>query len=355
MAHRIYDSLKKRKNFMMKFDDAPFDAGELKPGWATPTFDKFFTRTVDTPVLLEQSTTFPMTSLQHNLDDLDVNLELDSQRTAGGASAPLTSNETDPNITGKQLLAQPLQAKSIISDNFIDENIEKDGFMTSWMNLLADAMGPAFELWGVFADSSVTTVAGEGTGYKMTDGLVAQARAISADNSEEANGLSGLVYKNKIGEGILDAVQRYIDQDGDIGNARCVLPPQAYSRLMAEIATTREGDLADAIYQKGDMTTILGVELAQDRVLKQTRNGYDKMKFTAGEYKANGAIVDNMKYGFIGQPANVVFGMMKSIEQKNQWDIEVLGYKVAQLVKGDAKIHYNQDTLVIPITMNDKT
>jgi len=352
---RIYDNLKNKKDFMMKFDDAPFDAGKLKPGWATPTFDKFFTRVVDTPVLLEQSTTLPMSSLQHNLDDLDVDVELETQRTGTGASAPLTSVEIDPKKTGKQLLAKPLQAKTIISDNFIEENIEKDGFMDTYVGLLSESMGPAFEKWGLYADSSVATIAGEGTGYKEADGIISQLCSISADATKEANGLATLTYKNKIGDGLLAAIERYIDQDGDVGNARCVLPPQIYARLMAEIAKDRNTNLGDAIFQDGKMTKLLGIELVQDNVLRRTANGYDKMKFTSDEYKASGSAKDKMLYGFIGQPQNIIFGMMRDIEVKNQWDIDVLGYKVALLVKGDAKVHYDQDTLAIPFTMNDKT
>jgi len=351
---RIYDNLKNKQDFMMKFDDAPFNNGVLKPGWATPTFDKFFTRVVDTPVLLEQSTTLPMTSLQHNLDDLDADVELQTQRTGAGASAPLTAVEIDPKKTGKQLLAKPLQAKTIITDNFIEENIEKDGFMDTYVNMLSEKMGPAFEKWGLYADSTVTTIAGEGTGYKDADGILAQLKAISADNTKEANGLATLTYKNKIGEGILAAIERYIDQDGDVGNARCVLPPQIYARLMAEIAKDKNTNLGDAVFQDGNMTKLLGIELVQDNVLRRTANGYDEMKFTNDEFKASGTAKKNMLYGFIGQPNNIIFGMMRDIEIKNQWDIDVLGYKVAMLVKGDAKVHYDQDTLGIPFTMNDK-
>ncbi len=350
----IYEKLKNREQVMMKFDDNPFTDGDLNPGWATPTYDNFFIRMADKPVLLNQSTVFPMTSVQHNLDDLDVDIELDAQRsTSTGKSLGLTENETNPRITGKQLNAQPLQGKTIITDNFLDENIEKEGFLTTYLNVLGEAMGPAFERWGIFADTTVPTVSGEGTGYAMANGLIAQAKAISTDNTNEANGLAKLVYKDNVGLGVLDAIERYIDQDGDLNNATCVLPPTMYSRLMREIAQDRETDLGDAVLQKGDMTTLLGIELVQDNILRETRNGYGTMKFTNGEYKGNGSNVDKMQYGFIGQPNNVVFGMMREMETKQQYDLEIWGYKVGMRVKGDCKIHYDQDTLVVPFTMNN--
>ena len=195
----IYDQIKNQKNFMFKFDDAPFDSGVLKPGWAEPSYDKFFTRMVDEPVLLNQSTTFPMTALQHDLDMLTAEVELDTQRTTTGASAPLTSTETEPDKNRKQLLAQPLQAKTVVTDNFLEENIEGENFMDLYMGLLAEAMGPAFQRFGIFADTSVSTVSGEGTAYKTTDGILKQLINISTDSNNEANGLAKLTYQNDVG------------------------------------------------------------------------------------------------------------------------------------------------------------
>lgn len=341
-----------KQDFILKFEDAPFSDDVLNPGWAEPTYDEFFTRMVDSPVLLNQSAMLPMTALQHDLDMLTAEVELDSQRTSTGASAPLTSNETAPNKVRKQLLAQPLQAKTVITDNFIEENIEGEGFMTTYMNILADAMGPAFQRYGVFAELNSTNVPGEGTGFASTNGVLAQLKEISSNNDTDAQGLASLVYKDNIGEGIMNAIARYSDQDGNISNATVVLPPQMYSRLMVEIATDKNTDLGDAVYQNGEVTKIMGMEIKQDNVLRETRNGYDSMQFTNGEYKGNGTKVDKMKYGFIGQPNNLVFGMMRDFEIKNQWDIDVLGYKVALLCKGDVKVLWDQDTLAIPFTMN---
>ena len=308
---------------------------------------------VDKPVLLEQSTVYPMTSLQHDIDDLDVNIELDSQRDINGISTGLTSNETNPKFTRKQLTAQPLQAKTIITDNFMEENIEKENFLSTYLGLLADKMGPAFELFGVYADTSVSTVTGEGTGYKMTNGILAQAKTIKTDNNNPCNGLSNLITLNSNPlEGVLDAIDLYIEQDGDLSNANIVLSPVAYSKLMRDIYANRDTPLGDAVLLEGECPTIMGLPLVADSVLKDTRNGYDTMKFTDGEYKGNGTNVSRMNYGFIGNPNNIVFGMMRDFNVINQWDIDVLGYKIAMLCKGDVKIHFDQDTLILPCTLS---
>lgn len=345
--------IKDRADFSLKFNDAPFNTnGILNPGWAEPTYDDFFLRMVDEPVLLNQSTVVPMANLQHDLDMLIPSLDFEAQRdTQTGVSTPLTTTELNPQMNRKQLVAQPLQARVNISDNFLEENIEKEEFLTTYINQLADEMGPAFERWGIFADMSQSATAP--TGFKMTNGILAQLKAISSDNNEEANGLANLVYKDNVGNGILDAMEMYVDQDGNISNATCVLPPQIYAKLMVEIARDKNTDLGDAVFQDGNVTKILGIEIVADDILRETRNGYERMQFTDGVYKGNGTYVDKMKYGFIGQPSNVVFGMMREFDIKNQWDIDVLGYKVALLCKGDVKVLWNQDTLAIPFTMNN--
>ena len=351
----IQTKIQNKQDFNFKFADAPFDSnGVLSPGWAEPTYDDFFTRMVETPVLLNQSTVLPMTAIQHDLDMLTANVELDSQRDIStGQSIGLTPNETAPGLLRKQLVAQPLQAKTIITDNFLEENIEGDRFMDTYLNILADSMGPAFERFGIFSDKNVTTVSGEGTGYRTTDGLLSQLKAISSNASNPNYGLAKLIHRDRVGEGVLDAIERYVEQDGNISNATCVLPPQIYARLMIEIAQEKETDLGDAVYQNGEITQILGITIVQDNIIRETRNGYNTMKFDDdGEYSSTGTAVDKMLYGFIGQPNNVVFGMMRDFEVRNQWEIDVLGYKVALLCKGDAKILWDQDTLAIPFTMN---
>lgn len=350
----LKEKIKNHEDFSLKFNDAPFNNnGILNPGWKEPTYDDFLLRMVDEPVLLNQSTVLPMTALQHDLDMLTTDIELDSQRDNNGVSTPLNATETVPNMERKQLVAQPLQARTVVSDNFLEENIEGADFLTTYMNELADAMGPALETWGIFADTTVATQTGEGTGYKMTNGIISQLKTIAEDATTDAKGLANLVYKDNVGDGILNAIEAYIDQDGNIKNATCVLPPQVHAKLMIEIARNRETDLGDAVWQDGTTTKILGIEVTADNILRKTRNGYGSMKFTNGEYKSNGTAVDNMKYGFIGQPNNIVFGMMRDLDIKNQWDIDVLGYKVALLCKADVKLLWDEDTLGIPFTMNN--
>ena len=345
--------IENREDFSLKFADAPFDSNNiLNPGWAEPTYEDFFKRMVDEPVLLNQSTVLPMTALQHDLDMLTADVELDSQRDATGNSSKLTNNELSPNMDRKQLVAQPLQAKSVISDNFLEENIEGEDFLSNYMNLLADNMGPAFEMFGLYANTTQSQVAGEGTGYGMTNGVLAQLQSVASDSNNESNGIGKLVYGDNVGEGILENIQRYVEQDGNISNATLVLPPAVHSKFMLEIAKNKDTALGDAVFQDGNITKILGIEIVADPILRKTRNGYDKMRFTNDEYKGNGTAVDKMSYGFLGQPSNLVFGMMREFDVKNQWDIDVLGYKVALLCKGDVKVLWDQDTLAIPFTRN---
>lgn len=339
-----------------KSADAMFDAnGKLAPGWAEPTFDDFFTKLDEEPVLLDQSRMIKMTSAQHDLDDLDADLDFQAQRdTTTGNSLKLTDTEIPIKRTRKQLTAQALQAMTVVTQNFIDENIENDGFMSTLMNLLGNKTGPAMERWGIYSDPNGTLATGEANGFAMTKGLIAQAIDIKKDNDTDANGLANLVYSDDVVGGLLDAAEMYVEQDGNMKNANIVVPPIMYTRAVRDIAT-RETDYGDAILKDGKIPMIMGMEVVQDNTLRETRNGFDKMKFTNGEYKANGTNVTDMRYAFIGEPSNIAFGMMRDIQMYSQWDIREIGYIVAILAKADAKIHRDEDTLIVPFTKNEKS
>ena len=349
----IAEQFKNREQVMMKFSDAPFaGSAVLNPGWAEPTYDDFFMRMEDTPVLVNQSTVIPMTALQHDLDDLTLSVEFDAQRTMSSGypstSTGLTATETVPHFTRKQLLAQPLQAKTIITENWLDENIEGARFLDKYLGRLGEAMGPAFERWALFAKKGSTPVTGEGTGYALADGILAQLEAIAVDQSAN-KGINPLIASNNLLEGIVGAILNYIDQDGDIMGATLLLPPTIYARLMAEIANNEKTEFDRLILQEANMTKIMGIEIKQDNILRSTRNGYGTMKFDEdGNYDTTGTAVEGISWGILTKATNIIFGMMKNIETRNQYDIDILGYKVAGLCKGDVKVHWDQDTIALP-------
>lgn len=351
----IAEQFRNREQVMMKFSDAPFTGSAvLNPGWAEPTYDDFFMRLEDQPVLVNQSTIIPMSALQHDIDDMSLNVELDAQRTMSSgypsSSTGLTSNETAPTFKRKQLLAQPLQCKTLITENWLDENIEGQRFLDKYLGRLGEAMGVGFERWALFAKKGVSTVSGEGTGYALADGILAQLEAVAVDQSAN-KGIANAVATNNILEGIVNSILAYIDQDGDIMGATLLLPPTIYARLMAEIANNEKTEFDRLILQEANMTKIMGIEIKQDNILRTTRNGFGTRKFdstTKAYDPTNGSNITGLTWGILTKATNIIFGMMRNIETRNQYDIDILGYKVAGLCKGDVKVHYDQDTIAIP-------
>lgn len=347
------------QNFNVKFADGAFDAnGKLNPAWAEPEFENdFYTPVQKEPELLKQSRVITMKSLMYDLDDLEINLDFDAQRdTTTGASTNLTSNETVPKFGRKQLLAKPLQAMTSISRNFLLENIASEEFLSIYTSYVGEQTGPAVERFGVFADSSVSTQTGEATGFATNNGLLAQAKAIAADATNPAAGFAPLAYSNTALEALCNAIEIYIDQDGNMKNANAVVPPQMYSKIVKDIAA-RESDFGDVTLKDGKIPMVMGMEVKQDNILRETRHAWDTMKFdtTTGLPKGNGSNVTDLRYAFIGEPSNVAFGMLHDPEILNQWDINILGYKVAVVANVDAKIHRDTDTIVLPYTKTAKS
>ena len=354
----LEDKILSNQNFNVKFADGAFDAdGKLNPGWAEPEFEKDFYMPVQhEPELLKQSRVITMHALQYDLDDLEVELDFDVQRNSQGVSLPLTDNETEPTRKRKQLLAQPLQAMTSISRNFLLENIEGEEFLTTYTSYIGEQTGPAVERYGIYADSSTAVQSGERNAFASNNGIIAQAKAIQADNSTDAHGIAPLVYSNNALDGLLDAAELYVDQDGNMKNANIVVPPQMYTKIVRDI-TTRDTDLGDAVLKDGKVPMIMGMEVKQDNILREVRHGWSSQKFdlNTGLFKGNGSTVNDLRYAFIGDPSNICFGMLHDMEILNQWDIDILGYKVAVVGNIDAKIHRDQDTIVVPYTKNAKS
>ena len=170
------------------------------------------------------------------------------------------------------------------------------------------------------------------------------------DTVKENMCINKLIATNAILAGIVDARLTYIDQDGDIQGATLILPPPIYARLMAEIANNKQTEFDRYILQEANMTKIMGVEIKQDNILRKSKNSYGTMKFnsTTKEYDTTGSSFTGITWGILTKATNIVFGMMKNIETRNQYDIDVLGYKVAGLCKGDVKVHWDQDTIALP-------
>ena len=188
----------------------------------------------------------------------------------------------------------------------------------------------------------------------MTNGILAQLESTAVNEETDAQGIGDLVYKNNVGDGILNNIQNYIEQNGDIDNARLVLPPAVHSKFLLEIAKNKDTPLGDAVFQDGKITRVLGVEVVADKILRKVRNGYSSMKFADGKYDPNGEAVDKLTYGILTKPENIIFGMMREFDIKNQWDLDILGYKVALLCKGDVRVLWDEDTLAIPFTRNEQ-
>lgn len=354
----LEDKILNNQNFNVKFADGAFDAdGKLNPSWAEPEFEKdFYTPVQHEPELLKQSRVITMRSLMYDLDDLEINLDFDAQRDSSGVSTGLTSNETEPKFTRKQLLAKPLQAMTSISRNFLLENITEDDFLSIYTSYVGEQTGPAVERFGIFSDSTVSTQTGEATGFATNNGLLAQAKAIAADTSNPASGFAPLAYSNTALESLCNAIEIYIDQDGNMKNANAVVPPQMYSKIVKDIAA-RESEFGDVTLKDGKIPMVMGMEVKQDNILRETRHAWDSMKFdtTTGLPKGNGSNISDLRYAFIGEPSNVAFGMLHNPEILNQWDINILGYKVAVVANVDAKIHRDTDTVVLPYTKTAKS
>lgn len=326
----LLQKIKSRDNFIMKFNDNPFNSsGVLSPGWAEPTYDKFLTIMTEDSNMLDTCRMVDMTAQQHDLDELKLDVELEDQRLSNGNTKGLPDSELGVTFNRKILNAGDYVGKIIVKDNFIDRNIEKQNFFTLIQNQLAERMGPAFIRTTLYGKSGGSNSI---TGYNVRDGIIKQLETIAAD-STDAIGVSATEIDESTKP--LDAVMKFIkeaqEQDMIIDEAVLFVPPTFKTALLMD-ATTRQTDLGDKVLIDGGELSVLGVKVIKASGLRTPKNGYTNKYIIL-------TLPNNLAFGLFGQTVNVKF----------QWDIDILGYKVAGLVSGDVKVHNNFQTAAAKI------
>lgn len=378
----------------------PIDYSTMTPGWLEPQDSQsFITDMIDEPVLLHQSTVITMGSLMQDISYLDVDFKWESQRGKSSAQSVYDADgneykivadpkgksikleqikRTDPDMSRKQLLARPIHARSWLTDNFLEENIMRQNFLPFWKNFLAQKSGPAFEALHLFAKMSGEETVERGSASLLVRGLLGQFDRVSNDSGKlvpenEPQGFSRVVFGDNIVNGLFDVILEYGDQEGDSLKNTLLLPPQIISRLKAEIAADRETDFGDKIYVDGDVPKILGTEIKQDNVLRKSENGWNNIKYyTQKDSTTDGrkykkvptgvsptaektAELNDVVYGILGRPSNIVFGMFQEFNMFHARNHMGWGWDIGMRAKADTTFLKEKDTLIIPFTLQKES
>lgn len=326
-------------NIIVKFADNPYGSnGQLAPGWAKPSYDDFMVSMTENSSILDNSAIIQMNSKQHALTELLQPVEMWNQRNSSGVTGTLfnelASAELSPEIKEKILDAGAFVAWAKITENFILENVEGKDFLTHYSQILGEKAGPAFERIGIYGDKASTTT-GIADGYKSIDGILKQLDNIKtayAGAAGKPKGMGTSIDQTNILESLQQLVLEYVEQDGNMNDAVLYVPNTVLARLRIAISKreTSQGDtfIVDPATKE---VTILGVKVVYNSNLDSPRNGF------------NQSVI-------LTQKNNIIFGLLRNIESKMEYQLNLLGYLTAILCNGDVKVGFDKDTLGAEVT-----
>jgi hypothetical protein len=392
--NQLRQNMAYRQGFYFKFDDIPasptqlptpvagdyaggpvnqngvYPQSRVAPGWHEPTdvYDKFLTRFSFTTPILDNSRHIQMDTLQKDLSYLLADVEFSPERTGivGGISQNLavdyggTSDKnadgsfkpgvnragTDYSFKRKQLLAIPLATYTTITDNFLQENIEKQGFLNSLIDYLGQKAGPSAESIFLYSRLRSSTEAYAGninTAYTDHAGLFQQLE----EGNNQLDHAIGSDDSYLIG--IEDLVNSFTEDDGEIQNAVIYAPALLLNKIRQEISgrETVLGDqfMVDPITK---ITTFNGVPIYPSKNLNGPgqRNNRTVQPIAGKEPIPPRAIITERD--------NIVWGSMRDITVQAEYFLLKLAYVVVLRTKLDMTYLFDEGTKFANIEWYDQ-
>jgi HK97 family phage major capsid protein len=164
-----------RTNGIFKFvDDGPtsLNNGVLQ----TAKLGSFIKAMKDATVLLDAASMEPMDSDTKDIDRIDQEVELESPTRAEDGTITLT--DQDPDFACNTLIAKKFRARTRVTQDALDVNIEGQGLMNTIQTVFGGACGRATERVYIYGDTTQTG-GSIPSGYKAIDGWI---KCVDDDN-----------------------------------------------------------------------------------------------------------------------------------------------------------------------------
>jgi hypothetical protein len=306
------EKMKNKENVVIKFADKVTLDGvtapetNLSPGLTAPTADGFLSCMVDNSPILDDARIIRMTSVQHNLEYLNNELNFSPERSTffnGTDAAACADNGACPDLSRKVITAIPVFSSCKVSDNFVLENIAKEGFLSTYTRMLAERAGPAYEKLLL-----TETLANDGA-----DGILAMAPKAADDVDATV-------------DGIVKLVKEYIAQGGSLIDAVLYAPAVFITALRAAIAM-RETPLGDASLTENGDIRVAGI------LVKHASN------------------LDALNKVILTTVGNIAVGLLRDIDVQTQYDICSLSYINVVRVSGGVQIICDKNIIVADVAV----
>jgi len=330
------DDIRRTDKFIVKWGGANYTGADANnkqtPGWMLETQeDSLLVRLDEQTSIMKDANFIKMEARQHAIDYLFVRPTLQPMQTDGGLlNKDLdTLIETIPRFARRELDARPYVAYTYTPKQFIWENVEKEGFLSQYEALLAEACGVSAEAVAMYSDKD--------NGGNI-DGLFKQLKVISEQTDEEiirenGKGFYGVIDRKPANgtlvEQIMDMITAFIDQNGNVDNAILYTSVMTRGAILKE-ASRRETSLGDTVYVNGNDITIFGVPLKTASFLSRPLDGQGEKILLC-------------------DPKSVVFGFVAEIESESTYEHRRKAYLSSVDLEMDVGMIYPVDVLYADI------
>jgi HK97 family phage major capsid protein len=273
-------------------------------------------------VMLDGSRYIGMKSDKKDIDRINFELDLeDGSRNASTGLITLTGQ--DPTFTLNELDAQKLMAKTQMTYEALEDNIEQGSLESTIISLFAKAAGRSLERIFIFGDQSLSAGANVPSGYTKIDGWAHEADSDQILTSGDFTATD----VETVFETMYDA-----------------LDPQYLSQAVFYVPYSRESEYRRAL--KGRDTAMGDEAVAGASTLYF--EGVPIKPVASLDYPVNNATFAaniSKEVLFLGAPNNFVHGLKRGITVETDKDIEHQMYKFILSLRGDCE--YEDETKVV--------
>lgn len=269
-------------------------------------------------VMLDGSRYIPMKSDKHDIDRITMELDLEDG-SRNSSTGLITLTEQDPTFALNELDAVKLMAKTQITYEALEDNIEQGTLETTITQLFGNAAGRSLERVFIFGDETLSAGVNVPSGYTKVDGW---AHEVDADQVVYGGGTANQRdFDPSDIDDMLTVMYDKLDPDY-LEGAVFYLPTSKVSAYRRSLKS-KDSPLGDqAVLQNGNLT-FEGVPIRRVPALDYPVNN---ATFAANVSK---------EVAFLGRPSNFVHGFKRGIMVESDKDVEHQMYKFILSLRAD--------------------
>lgn len=313
-----------REHGIIKFVD--IGASSLNKGvLSTEKLAAFIQEMKSATTLLDAARLIPMNSFKKDIDRITMDIELEAP-TRDPTTGAETLTDQDPTFAENTLDAVKLRAKTGLTREALEDNIEGQMLETTLTSLFGAAAGRALERVFIYGDTSVTS-SSVATGYKAVNGWIKKN-----DNKLYGTG-TGKDIDFTIVDPSKDTYPLAVIKDAldtNYLNGAVFFTPTSIALSYQRALKSKDTNLGDqANLQNGQLTF----------------EGYPVIPVPALDKPYADAAFFGKKAIFFGPPSNIVYGMWKNVEIRPYEDIANDKWAFYLRLRGDC--HYENETKTV--------